>query len=229
MVESTISTTTDPSPTSDTRLLLSCTLRFFLTLPNAFGLSCRYYGNQLPTHDPEEATTLENLTLTPSDRVGWDISTSTHAIHQTGEEYENPFYPYPNKSSFLLGDWFWNGGLQKSQKSFRELLQIIGNAQFWPEDISAMRWNLINDQLGSSAEDAGEHAMPFEGAGWNKATINIKIPIHKCVDNPGVYDYLTADFFHRSLVSIICKKSKINNTTNYSTINHTNCFGIVDH
>ncbi|KAG2056121.1 hypothetical protein BDR06DRAFT_981565 [Suillus hirtellus] len=193
MAESTLSSTTDHPPTSDTSSLLSHTLHFFVTLPNTFGLSRRYYGNQLPTHDPEEVTTLENLTLTPLDQVSWD--------QNTGGGDKNLFYPYPNKSSFLLGDWFWNGGLQKSHKSFRELLQII-------EDISAMWWNLINDKLGSSAEGAGRLTMPFEGAGWKKTAINIKIPIHKRVDNPGVHDYLTADFFHRSLVSVIREKLK---------------------
>ncbi|KIK37340.1 hypothetical protein CY34DRAFT_15768 [Suillus luteus UH-Slu-Lm8-n1] len=120
----------------------------------------------------------------------------------------NPFYPYPNQSSFLLGEWYWNGSLQKSQKSFRELLQIIGDAQFRPEDISATQWNLINHKLGSSSEDAGVHTMPFEGAGWKNAAINIKVPIHKRADNPGICDYLTANFFHRSLVSVIREKIK---------------------
>jgi hypothetical protein len=139
------------------------------------------------------------------DEVSWDLDTSSHAIQHAGA---NPFYPYPNKSSFLLGEWYWNGGLQKSQKSFRELLQIISNAQFRPEDVSATRWNFINDKLGSSSEDAGVHAMPFEGAGWKKAAINIKIPIHKRADSPGIHDYLTADFYHRPLVSVIREKIK---------------------
>lgn len=197
--------TPDLSPTSDTGSLLSRTLQFFLTLPNTFGLSRRYYGNKLPTHDPEEVITLENLTLTPLDQVSRDLDTSAHAMQHAGA---NPFYPYPNQSSFLLGEWYWNGGLQKSQKSFRELLQIIGDAQFRPEDISATRWNLINHKLGSSSEDAGVHTMPFEGAGWKNAAINIKVPIHKRADNPGIRDYLTANFFHRSLVSVIREKIK---------------------
>lgn len=74
-------------------------------------------------------------------------------------------------------------------------MQIIGNIQFWSEDVSATQWNLINDKLGSSAEDTG-HAMPFEGAGWKKTLINIKIPVYKCEDNPGIHNYLTTDFLH---------------------------------
>jgi hypothetical protein len=59
-----------------------------------------------------------------------------------------------------------------------------------------------DNQLGSSAEDA-DGCMPFEGAGWKKTAVNIKIPIHNRADNPGVHDYLTADLYHRSLVSVI--------------------------
>ncbi|KIK32218.1 hypothetical protein CY34DRAFT_111051, partial [Suillus luteus UH-Slu-Lm8-n1] len=59
--------TADLSPTSETSAPLSRTLRFFRTLPSIFGLSRRYYSDRLPTHDPEELTTLENLTLTHSE------------------------------------------------------------------------------------------------------------------------------------------------------------------
>jgi hypothetical protein len=193
----------DPPLAVDTGSLLLRTLRFFRTLPNVFGLSRQYYGNRLPTHDPEEVTTLENLTLSHSDEE--DQNLSIPAMQHDSREDSNAFHPYPNKSSFLIGDWFWNSGLQKSQKSFRELLRIIGDTEFRLEDILATRWNLINDQLGSSAEDA-EGRMPFEGAGWKKSAVNIKIPIHNRADNPGIHDYLTADLYHRPLVSVIREK-----------------------
>jgi len=48
--------------------------------------------------------------------------------------------------------------------------------------------------------------MPFEGAGWKKTAVNIKIPVHNRADNPGVHDYLTTDLYHRSLVSVIQEK-----------------------
>jgi hypothetical protein len=202
MAEPVPSPAIDHLPTHDTSSLLLRTLRFFRTLPNVFGLSRQYYNSHLPTHDPEEVTALENLTLTHSDQEGLDLSMPASAIQHEGGEDSDTFHPYPNKSSFLLGNWFWNGGLQKSQKSFKELLRIINDTEFRREDIRATRWNLIDNQLGSSAEDA-DGCMPFEGAGWKKTAVNIKIPIHNRADNPGVHDYLTADLYHRSLVSVI--------------------------
>jgi hypothetical protein len=83
----------------------------------------------LPTHDPEELTTLENLTLMHS-KSDKEFSMSTHVIHNNSMEAPNAFHPYPNKSSYLLGYWFWNGGIQKSQKNFKELLWIISDAKF---------------------------------------------------------------------------------------------------
>jgi hypothetical protein len=160
----------------------------------------------LPTHDPEELTTLENLTLTHSES-DQDFSTPAPTTHNSSIEAPDAYDPYPNKSSFLLGDWFWNGGIQKSHKSFKELLRIISDSEFRSEDIRATRWNLINNRLGSSADDAEAHDdVTFEGAGWKKTAINIKIPIHKRAENPGIHDYLTTDLYHRPLVSVIQEK-----------------------
>jgi hypothetical protein len=194
MPEPALSPALNPPPSaSNTSSLLSWSLCFFRTLPNSFRLSCQYYGVGLPTHDPEEVTTLENLTLTHSDQGSWDLVVCAAVVQH--KEGKDTFYLYPNKLSFLLGDWFWNGGLQKSQKSLKELLQILGDPEFWQEDVLDTCWNLINHQLGSSAEDAGGQA-PLEGAGWKKTAINIKIPVHNHADNPGIYDYLTTDLHH---------------------------------
>ncbi len=42
----------------------------------------------------------------------------------------NTIHPYPDKNIFLLGDWHWNYGIQKSQESFSDLLSIIGSPNF---------------------------------------------------------------------------------------------------
>lgn len=177
-------------------VLLACTLRFFTTLTNSFGLSRQYYGDRLPTHDLEDATTLHDLTLTPSameDRVSGCLDES--------REYQL-LYPYPNRSSFLLGDWYWNGGIQKSKESFKELMKIVGNPKFRPERVNSTRWDSINAQLQAGAEETGP-GQPFEGAGWTKTAVTIKVPFHKWTLKPGVYNYYVGDMYHRSLISVI--------------------------
>ena len=111
-------------------------------LANGFGLSRRYYGNWVPTHDPEDAMTLQHLTLMPTIEEHGD--SAEHVLESRGASH---FYPYPNKSSFLLGDWCWNGRIQKSKESFKNLIKIVGSPEFWPEDISSTCWDSINAQL----------------------------------------------------------------------------------
>ena len=192
--------------------LLPRALRFFTTLANSFRLSRRYYGDRFPTHDPEDATTLQHLTLTPSVGDGRDS-----ARHLT-ESRDSPFfYPYPNRSSFLLGDWYWNDGMQKSKKSFRELIKIVGAPEFRPEDVNTTRWDSINAQLRAGAEETGPD-QPFEGAGWTKTAVTIKVPFHKRTAKPGVYDYHVGDMH--------IARSSLSSEKNLPTSNTMNCFTI---
>jgi len=105
--------------------LLTCTLHFFNTLANSFGLSLRYYGHHLPTHDLEDAITLQHLSMISPAEEG-PVSTGRSA----GSRDHGLLYPYPNRSSFLLGNWYWNGGIQKSKGSFKELIKIVGSPEF---------------------------------------------------------------------------------------------------
>ena len=175
-------------------------LRFFTTLANSFGLSRRYYGDRVSTHDPEDAMTLQHLTLTPPTEEHGDS-----AEHVLENRDASLFYPYPNKSSFLLGDWYWNGGTQKSKESFKNLIKIVGSSEFQPEDVSSMRWNSINAQLRAGREEAGPE-QPFAGPNWTKTAVNIKVPFHKRTAKPGVYDYYVGDIYHRTIISVIREK-----------------------
>ena len=194
---SSLASSRDSTPGSG---LLPHALRFFTMLANSFGLSRRYYGDRFPTHDPEDAMTLQHLTLTPSVVDGRDS-----AGHPAESRDSSFFYPYPNRSSFLLGDWYWNGRTQKSKESFRELMKIVGAPEFRPEDVNTTRWDFINAQLRAGAEETGP-SQPFEGAGWTKTAVTIKVPFHKRTVKPGVYDYHAGDMHHRTLISVIREK-----------------------
>ena len=177
--------------------LLPCTLHFFTMLANSFGLSHWYYGDQFPTHDPEDATMLQHLTLTLP--VVDDCGSAGHPA-----ESRDPalFYPYLNRLSYLLGDWYWNGGIQKSKESFRVLIKIVGTSGFQPENVNTMHWDSINAQLRAGPKETGP-GQSFEGASWTKSAVNIKVPFHKWTAKPGVYDYYIGDMYHCTLVSVI--------------------------
>ena len=64
--------------------------RTFKSQVNSYGLFRLYNYDTVPENDPED-------TSDAADRM--DIDSNA-----------NPFYPYPNQSSLLLGDWYWNQG-----------------------------------------------------------------------------------------------------------------------
>ena len=91
---------------------------FIVTVHNAFGVYRRYHGPEFPNHDPEREI---DLTM---------LSNTSPAVSKVSD-----FYPYPNETSFRLGDWYWNHGSQKSLENFKSLLDIVGSAEFSPRDI----------------------------------------------------------------------------------------------
>ena len=98
--------------------------------PNVFGLFRQYHATSFPDHDPNENIVLDDLI---------DSSPDTHPVEM--------YHPYPNQSLFLLGEWYWNDGVQKSQSSFQNLLKIVGHPEFRPEDVAGLNWQSINAQL----------------------------------------------------------------------------------
>src|SRR5882762_80682 len=88
---------------------------------NTFGLFRQYHAARFPEHDPDENLTTDDL---------MDTSSGSPLNHPV-----DPYYAYPTRSSFLLGEWYWNDGVKKSQSSFRNLLKIVGNADFRPQDV----------------------------------------------------------------------------------------------
>ncbi|GBE78735.1 hypothetical protein SCP_0116260 [Sparassis crispa] len=167
---------------------------FLMTPHNKFGLFRRYWTNALPSHDPEELLSLE------------DLSESPGAVEFANDTFQR-YFPYPNATSFRLGDWYWNGGVQKSQSSFKALLDIIGDPEYDPADVRAAHWDDINRQLAS--DQPGEWAD--DDAGWNHTPVTISVPYHRrrgvSMDpQNGPKDYTVVDFHHRSLCDIIREK-----------------------
>jgi hypothetical protein len=177
--------------------------QIFQTPWNIFGLYRRYQSQELPSHDPEEYVNLQDLVDSPT----------TNSQRQHPNSNEHSFYPYPNENSFLLRDWYWNHGVQKSCKTFKGLLDIVGHPQFCPQDVEHTNWNKINEKLGRNdfdncVNDAGwQDIQGFEeDAGWKKSPITILVPFHSRMKEPGSQNYIAGDLYHCSIVSIIREK-----------------------
>ena len=151
---------------------------------------------ELPLHDPDENASLTDLPDVPQ------ALASTLSNHS--------FYPYPNHSSFRLGDWYWSNGVQKSQSSFKQLVDIITDPKFSTANVQNTGWDKINTILrGDNMEEWTD-----EDAGWVNSPFKITVPFQLrwgvTVDGglTGPKEFTVPDFCHQNLVSVIREKLK---------------------
>ena len=166
--------------------------RMFKTQLNKFGLYCVYHTTNLPTHDPDDPYAIEHQPAAPAVPV-------SHVS-------ENPYHPYPNQNSFRLGEWYWNQGTRTSKESFKKLLDIVGNAEYRPEDIQDMNWRAIDCALGGNSREGCDSEWVDKDDNWRCTPVSISVPFHSRSQYPGPKNYVVGDFHHRSLVSIIREK-----------------------
>lgn len=157
---------------------------------NKFGLYHVYHVTHLPTHDPDNAYAIEHPLVVPA------------ANHNR----KNPYHPYPNQSSFRLGEWYWNQGVQKSKESFKRLLNIVGSAEYHPEDIRDTNWRAVDCALGGNNQEGQDTEWLDDDDNWRHTPISISVLFHNCCQHPGPKNYIVGDLHHRSLVSIIREK-----------------------
>ena len=162
-----------------------------ITQMNTFNLLCVYDNDTIPVHDPEDQSS--------------DLGDSPlHKVNMVqGFDPENPFHPYLNKNLWHLGDWYWNQGMQKSKKSFTNLLNIIGSTDFKPEDVSHTNWAAIDCKLDSQKASEQQDSAGWMDNGWECRNIIIYVPFSCCCENPGPKDYTILRFYQHSLISVI--------------------------
>jgi hypothetical protein len=175
-------------------------IRILETPSNTFGLFRRYHAKHFPSHDPEAKTSLSMLSNIVTSME--DTSNSGKATVTSTPPNDDELYgPYPNKKSFLLGEWYWGQASQKSLDSFKKLLEIIGSDTFSPTDIQCTNWRKIDNRLAINGWDRKEWVD--DDAGWHKSPVTIRVPFHRLAETPGPREYTVLDFYHRSLISVI--------------------------
>jgi hypothetical protein len=141
---------------------------------NIFGLFRQYNSDKTPSHDPEENVNLQDLCDEPV-----AAGPTVPRLEPVGD-----FYPYPNRNSFRLGDWYWNHGAQKSRESFHKLLHIVGDPEFHPDDVRHTPWGKIDKKLAwndfdnENSEDEHDAEWVDEDAGWKKSLVKISVPFN---------------------------------------------------
>ncbi|KAF8235713.1 hypothetical protein L208DRAFT_1134923, partial [Tricholoma matsutake] len=167
--------------------------RLLKTIQNKFGLFQQYHATHFPGHNPNENITCNDL---------MDTSPDTFPDHPA-----DSYHPYLNQSLFLLGKWYWNGGLKKMQSGFQDLIKIVRHLNFQPEDISGTNWLLINAQLSGDRLCNPSNNEGWEdeedNSGWVKTPIKIKVPFPRRSLHPGQKEFDMGTLHHCKLVSVI--------------------------
>ena len=193
----TTSPATMSSPSSEQpQNIRSCDTKLLKTTQNTFSLFRQYHATRFPDHDPNENITRDDLMVASPDAFSGNSADSYH--------------PYPNQSSFLLGEWYWNGGLKKTQSGFQDLIKIVGHPRFRPEDVSGTKWQRIDAQLSGdrSCNPSNDEGWEDEedNGDWVKTPIKIRVPFHKRSLHPGQKEFNVGTLHHRKLVSVIKEK-----------------------
>jgi hypothetical protein len=150
----------------------------FCTARNVFRLICQFFSSTPPSHNPEEAVTLKDISYVPAvASAELDVLAKTRNVL---------FYPYPNQTSFELGHWYWNGGAQKSHQSFKELIDIVSHSDFNPSDVRSTSWDKINLKLEASIDNDKGNEWEDVDAGWCKMQVTIQVPFSRTSAQPGI-------------------------------------------
>lgn len=111
---------------------------------NSFGLSHVYYGQ--PSRISDEHLSIQEL----SGRVGGDPidSDKGDGLFSISQSIQTAIYPYPNLSTWRIGDWFWRQGEMKSKAGLKSLISdVILAHDFNKEDLRNVSWDSIDDKL----------------------------------------------------------------------------------
>ncbi|KAF6764198.1 hypothetical protein DFP72DRAFT_1059205 [Ephemerocybe angulata] len=172
---------------------------------NVFGLYKRYWTLEKAPPDPDHFITIEDL-----DDSAKPTTASQGDLSKLGP-LSNPFHPFPNLSSFLLGEWFWSDE-EKSRESFQRLIDIITREDFSPQDVRLAKWDKINSALASSEfEDrAGDEGQLWldDGTSWQVTSIPLDVPFNKSI---GTHPYVIPNFRYRPLIPIILDRLQNSN------------------
>jgi hypothetical protein len=169
---------------------------------NRFNLYKTYWTLETHPHDPD-------LFLSNSDLQDDDASPITPQSPR-GVGSTNPYHPFPNWSSFKLGEWYWNDDGGKSRQSFQQLVDLIGDDDFIPQDVRPTNWKKIDSILASSEFDddlTREDAIwEQDGTSWKTASVSVDVPFNSAAKSPGAKPFTLDGFRYRPLVPIILAK-----------------------
>ncbi|KAH6869012.1 hypothetical protein BKA70DRAFT_1452212 [Coprinopsis sp. MPI-PUGE-AT-0042] len=170
--------------------------------PNKFLLWRQCYGSHPPTSDPEKSIGAEDL----------DDSLGSTALPGSNQHPCDPISidqqalgPFPNSSSFLFANWWWNGQNDKSSKELEKFLALGRNHDFSFNDVLSTNWSATLKALDSDDGDCDGDPW-YDDANWISAPITIPVPFHRLMKNSGIETQEVGIFQHRRIISVVEEK-----------------------
>ena len=184
--------------------------------PENFHLCKHYQDNQEPQNDPDNDLTAHDRYDSQNhlDQAEGPTEKQSGASGQLGpststsKESPSTYAPFPNSSSFELGEWFHRQGGQKSLKDFHALVEILTKPTFSLSDIKETRWTTVFQDLGKNKDEINPATSSWvDDSGWKTTEISIEVPVHnKMAKGKGVESRVVGTLHHRSIVSILREK-----------------------
>jgi Plavaka transposase len=182
----------------------TCTRPTWHTPVDSWGLTRVFYERPPPSHDPDAICAAE---LYPENE-GLHFTGAAVTPHAPATP---EFFPYPNRSSFELGDWWCKQTSRKSINGFVELLDIIGHPDFRKEDIIGVNWGKINETLSrgnvGQSPAAGLPPRPEwvddTSSNWMMTQLELDVPFPTSGRGSKVLKFPAGIFHHRQILSVI--------------------------
>jgi Plavaka transposase len=132
------------------------------------------------------------------------------------ETFNTPtsYHPYPNWSSYALGDWFWNRGVVNSKERFGELLEVLRHPEFKKEDVCTTSWDAVDQALSDGIKPIGPDSTSPDkfqivddlSSGWDSTDVVLDIPLPNRGQGAKVERFTAGALHYRSIVSVIREK-----------------------
>jgi hypothetical protein len=190
------------------------------TLQNSFGMYREYPS--VPTHNPDDLLTLENLSDTTPPQVVTDTPIQTNArLSMIVDDSQTPatpsYFPFANSTIFGLMNWMWSGSAMKSIGEMVKLVNFLKSDDFKKEDLADFDIRKETAKFDASLEDtsrsAGESSgvqVSKEGAprvvkdGWHEVDVDIQVPTGQAHSSDNDIPIFSVPGLHRrSLVEVI--------------------------
>ncbi|KAJ3538209.1 hypothetical protein NMY22_g5263 [Coprinellus aureogranulatus] len=144
----------------------------------------------------------------PSTGRGTNKKASALKHKEPDDPEKKQYAPFPNRSSFELGEWFHGQGSQKSLKDFQKLVGVLTSPTFSLDDLEDVKWTRVFQELGKNKDEIiPSRSQWVDDSGWKTTDVEIEVPIHSRMgQGQGMEKRVAGTLHHRSIVSILEEK-----------------------